>query len=119
MGTARIKKKSGVTCDWGTSSLQAQTNWGIVTAGSRKKTSELEEVPDESGYAVGLVYFNEKEELQVDVICKSSMSEPAVGDSITFSSGVTGFIKDVDLKWDNKSTKKMTVTATKYAETMV
>ncbi len=121
MATATMKMKAGVTAVWGTSEITAQANFGIVTAASRKKTSEKEYVQDEQGYTVGMVLFDEKSELLLDIVCKSGMTEPSVGDSITFQSSpaVTGIVMDAELKWDNKSTKKLTVTATKFTDTLV
>jgi len=121
MASATMKMKSGVTAVWGTEEITAQSNYGIVTSASRKKTSEKETVPDGNGYTVGLVFFDQKSEVSLDIICKSSMTEPSVGDTITFqtSPAVSGIVMDADLKWDNKSTKKMTVTATQFTDTLV
>jgi len=119
MGTPTQKKKSGVTAVWGTSDASVTaTNQGIVQSVGRKDSAEKDFILDENGYTLGVIYFDEKSQYTVGILCKTSMTIPTVGGSMTIG-GAALHVDDVDLKWENKGWKKCDVVVTKYADTLV
>lgn len=109
---ARMKLKSGVTATWGTSEV-AHTAFGIVTKASKKHSAEKDKIGDIDGDTVGVIYFDENDAFTVDIICKASITEPAAGDNITLM-GLTAIVDDHELTWEQKATKKMSVSCSKF-----
>lgn len=110
--SVKQKLSAGVTIVWGTSGVSSQ-GYGKLLSVSIKRASQKEKIPDEEGNTCGVVYFDEEDTLMLEVLCKSSMSEPAIGDTVTADS-TQGYIDDFEKKWDHKGTKKLSVTASRF-----
>ena len=114
--SATLKMKTGVTAVWGTSAA-GDAGYGKVISARKRHTGEMEKLPDEDGETCGIVLFDESDELELVVMCKSTMTEPTRGNSIVIS-GVTGIILDFEINWEQKSVKKMSLNATKWTATL-
>lgn len=114
---ATMKLKAGVTAVWGSSEV-GDPGFGKVVSGKRAHASEKDFIFDEDGETVGEIFFDEKDELEISVLCKSAMTNPVTSGSITIA-GLAGLIQDWDLAWENKSTKKLNIKATKFAAALV
>lgn len=106
--------KGTATAVWGTSAV-GNTSFGIVTKASHKKASEQDKIQDVNGDTVGVIFFDQTDVLSMDVICSASATPPAVGAAITIA-GISAIVLDCDISWENKSTKKLTINATKWAQ---
>lgn len=97
---------------WGTSS--GTTLAGIIVRVRNQLSGEMVEVPDENGFAAAAIYFNDKNECEVEMIVKSSYPTLVRGDSVTIM-GITGCLVDTYEKvWEQKGVRKYNVKATKF-----
>jgi hypothetical protein len=110
---AVTKILNGVTVEWGSAGAGTSA-LGIVRSASVKKASEKEQVPNNLGETVGLVLWDQRSDLSMEVIAVESVTQPAVGDAITIG-GVAGKVLDCELKWENKGLKGLSITAVAYA----
>lgn len=106
---AIIKGNSTIT--WGAGTGAAL---GKVQSASKKTGSDKIELLDENGEVFTVVYFNEKKECQFEAIALSAATLPAIGDTITIGGVSSCLVDSIEEKWDNKTAKMFTVTATKY-----
>jgi hypothetical protein len=114
---ARMKLKAGVTATWGTGEV-AHTAFGIVTKASKKHGAERDKIADIDGDTVGVIYFDDNDAITLDIICKTGMAEPAAGDSISVM-GIVAIVDDHELTWEQKATKKMSVSCSKWKYALV
>ena len=112
MGSTVMKMKAGVSAVWGTTEAGTQAT-GIVKSAGRKRNSEKETIADDVGDTVGQVHFDFKDELTIEVICKSTMTNPTDAGAITIA-GLAGVIQDWDIKWEQKGLKMLSINATKF-----
>jgi hypothetical protein len=113
---ATMKMKAGVTAVWGASEV-GDPGYGKVLSAKRAHAAEKDFVYDEDGETVGEIFFDEKDELEIGVICKSGMTNPTTGNSITIAT-LAGLIQDWDIAWENRSTKKLNIKATKFSSAL-
>ena len=113
----QMKLKAGTTAVWGTSGAGTNAN-GIIQSASRKRTSEKEPILDTDGETVGMTWFDPKDELELEILCANSITPPVQGDTLTVDS-LAGLVMDATIKWANKGYKMLTVTATKFVNTLV
>jgi hypothetical protein len=67
---------------------------------------------------VGVVYFDEKSEYTVEILCKASMTIPTISGTMTIG-GTAMLVDDVDIKWQNKGWKMLSVVVRKYTDPLV
>ena len=104
-------KSKGSTVVWGTGGVSAAASgYGVCLSANRALSTEKEEIPDENGNAQGVVYYNEKEELTIEALCKTNVTMPAIGDTISVD-GVSGYVESAEKKWEHKGTMKISVKA--------
>jgi len=116
---ATIKAKNGVTCVWGADEVTCATSYGIVQSCRHKKQPKTEEVPGADGDTEAVVFYDERDEVELVVTCASSMANPTIGAWLEVGpSGATvkGLIMDWELRWQNKAVKSLSITIRKYAE---
>lgn len=119
MASPTMKKKSGITAVWGTSDASVTaTNQGIVHSVSRKNAAEKDYILDENGYTVGVVFFDQKNEYTVEILCKDSMTNPTVGGVMTIGGDANMLVMDFDLKWSHKGFKMLSVNLTRYTDVL-
>lgn len=104
--------KGNNTIVWGAGTA---ASLGKVQSSTKKTGSDKVELLDENGEVFTVVYFNEKKECQFEAIFQSSVTLPAIGDTITIGGVATCLVDSIEEKWDNKNAKMFTITATKYA----
>jgi hypothetical protein len=113
---ATTKLKTGVTAVWGASEV-GDPGYGEVQGARRRKTGSQDQFQDATGDTVGVIFFDDTDELEVSVICKSSMVLPARGAAITIAT-VAGLVFDWNVVWDNKTTKKITINAKAFTNAL-
>ena len=104
--------KGDNTVLWGTGS--GTTLAGIIVRVRNMLTGEMVEIPDENGFTVSVVYFNDKNECEVEMIVKTSYPTIARGDTVTIM-GVTALANDYEKVWEQKGVRKYTLKATRWA----
>ena len=103
----------------------SQATWGIETATDdtfataevqsmeRNRSAEQEPLLDKQGETTGVAIYDEKDELTIEVVVTTGTIEPEIGGDLKID-GVQGIVTGVDVKWENKSWKKLAVTGTKF-----
>jgi predicted transcriptional regulator len=104
--------KGDNTVLWGTAS--GTTLAGIIVRVRNMLTGEMVEIADEVGFTVAVVYFNDKNECEVEMIVKTSYPTIARGDTVTIM-GATCLAGDYEKVWEQKGVRKYTLKATRWA----
>ncbi|WP_448579267.1 hypothetical protein [Thermosphaera sp.] len=112
---ARIKGESAV---WGIESDLRGLQSGLVLSVSRKRNVETDSIYDHEGYTIAQIYYDEREEVELEVICKSDTTAPAAGDTLTIGA-VQFLVQDSELIWENRGWKKLRTRATYYPNLIV
>lgn len=110
----KMKMSAGATAVWGTSGVSNQGFGKLLSASRKRSAAGKEKIPDEEGNTCGVVYFDEEDSLSLEVLCSSAATNPEIGDTITVDS-VSGYVEDYEKKWDHKGTKKLAISATRFA----
>ncbi len=104
----------GVNATWGTGDLDVfDICNGIVTRASRKKGGADDVIYDENGFTVSKVYFDNQDELSIDLIFGEDTEEPERGGELLFN-GCVFLVDETELMWEQRGWKKMRVKATFY-----
>ncbi len=98
---------------FGTGEIAAATI-GTVTSGGRKKAGEQLELKDVNGNTFVVIFFDDKDECEIEAILDADYTPPARGDFIDLCALTDLIVKDWDLKWANTKEKGITIRATKY-----
>ena len=102
-----------------------QAIWGIVTSAGdtfaggliksqkRDDDSDSETILDGEGFVIAEVFYNQKNECNIEIQCEASTTGPLVSADIQIC-GLLALVKSVSLNWEQKGWKSMQVKATKY-----
>ena len=105
--------KGDTTVLWGTGGGTTVT--GIIVSVRNTHTGEMVEIPDNNGFTVAAVFFNNKDEGEVEIIVQTS--DPALerGDNVTIL-GASGYlVTEVEKMWEQKNVRKFRFKATKFS----
>ncbi|MEI6035857.1 MAG: hypothetical protein WCS65_16445 [Verrucomicrobiae bacterium] len=106
--------KGNSTITWGAGDGDG-VGTGKIQSSSHKLGGDKAELLDENGEVFSVIYYNEKNECELEVIVLSATTLPARGDTAIIG-GVTGCLVDeVEIKWQNNNVKMATIRGTKYA----
>lgn len=110
MATAKIRGRKVV---WGIvpGSTDTQAN-AILTRIRHGKTGQEDTVPDFEGFTIAEIFYDNTDEIEVDVLCEVGTVMPDRGDDITIA-GLTGIVNSVEVVWENKAVKKLAIKARK------
>lgn len=98
---------------WGTAEGSGVA--GIIVSVRDTLTGEMVEVPDENGFTVAAIFFNDKNEGEVELIVKASYPALKRGDDVTIM-GVSGYLcQEVERMWEQKGVRKLRVKAVKFS----
>ena len=111
MSTAKIKGRQVI---WGIVPGAGDTHAaGIITRIGRKKLGSDEFVYDNEGFTITQIFYDDTDEVSVDVLCETATEQPERGDAITIA-GVAALVQTSDLAWEQKAVKKLNITAKKF-----
>jgi len=105
--------KGDNTVLWGTAS--GTTLAGIIVRVRNQLTGEMVEVPDENGFAVAVIFFNDKNECEVEMIIQTSAPSIPRGTVCTIMGIENCISNDYEQVWEQKGVRKYTLKATAYA----
>jgi hypothetical protein len=110
-----VQIKLGTDIIWGTSSAGSGLSaYGKVLSATSKSGGEVFEQKDENGETYSVVFFDDTEEITVEVLSKTAATKPARGTSLSIA-GVTGaLVIDSEDKWSAGATKKIGITLKKW-----
>ncbi len=110
---ARKIGTAGATAVWGIESELQALQSGLVVSVTRKDTGEKDVILDYEGFEAAVVFFGDKEEVELEVICLAATVAPARGTTLTI--GTTKFLVDgSDRAWQQRGWKKLKTQATYY-----
>jgi len=107
---AAIKGQSAV---WGIESEMQTLQSGIVRSVTRKKTGEKDYLYDYEGFTITQIFFDDREEVELEVVCKSDTVAPTNGATLAIGS-VSFLVQDSDLAWEQRGWKKLRTRATYF-----
>ena len=107
--TAAIIK--GQAAVWGIESDLQALQSGLVRSVTRKKTGEKDVIYDYEGFTIAQIFFDDREEVELEVLCTSDTVAPANGDTLTIGA-VSFLVQDSDLAWEQRGWKKLRTRAT-------
>ena len=107
--TTKPTSKSAI---WGCKAGEGDTfASGKIISMSVKTSTEKEPLLDSNGETAGLSLYDQKSEVQIEVVAEASVALPEIGADLIVD-GVTGIVLDVETKWEQKGWKKFSVQAT-------
>jgi len=105
--------KGDSTILWGTGSVYSG---GLVVSATLTKNAEAQEVADTNGFAAAVVFFNNKQDIECEIIIQTAAPSIEIGDAVSIC-GVTGCIVQpggFQQMWEQKGVRKCRLKATKY-----
>ena len=108
--TATIKGNSTIL--WGAAG--GTTIAGIIVSVRDQFTGEMVEIPDEVGFTTTVVFFNDKHELEVQLIVSTAVPTLKRGDLVTIAGITNCLVTETEVNWEQKNARKLTVKATNW-----
>ena len=112
MANAVIRGRAAI---WGIKTESGDTYAaGIITNQARVITGEEDFVFDNDGFTIAEVFFDDRDECDINIICESATTPPARSDDIQIV-GIDCIVQSAEIKWDQKGWKLLNVKAKKFA----
>lgn len=104
---------AGADIEFGTGEV-GYTAIGTIVSGGHDHGGDKLEIKGRQGGVIAVVYFNDKDECEIEVIFDSSASLPERGDSLSLC-GLANVLCDGWKKaWENEKECMLTIRATRY-----
>jgi hypothetical protein len=103
-----VSIKLGSDVIWGTSSAGTLTVGKILSCKS-KSTAKIFEQNDEDDELYSLVIHDQREEIEVEVLAKTSQTKPAIGTALTIAGITDAIVISSEENWQAGATKKFTI----------
>jgi hypothetical protein len=87
---------------------------GIVQSARRRKASEEYKLKNPSGKTIAHLFYDHRDEVEMEVIALDAAALPNIGDSFAVA-GVTAVVTGCEEGWQQEDFCKFTVTAVKHA----
>ncbi|MGC3991695.1 MAG: hypothetical protein QM796_18790 [Chthoniobacteraceae bacterium] len=95
------------------------TTYGVIVSASNKLGGDKLELKDEHGNVFVVVYFNDKNECEIQVIFDSGTALPVRGDNVSLAGLTDVLVDEVTQNWANEKEQQATIRGTKYAHLTV
>ena len=100
---------------WGIETEAGDTHAaGLIVSQNHGIDGGVAFVKDQEGHTVGEIFFDDKDECDVDVDCETGTTLPARGDDVQIA-GIDCIVQTASFKWENEKTKRFNLKATKFA----
>ena len=86
---------------------------GIIQRQTHEKTGEQDYIYDNEGFTITDIFFDDRDECEIDILVESDTSVPDRGDDIQIV-GLACIVRNVQIKWEKKAWKMLTVSAAKF-----
>ncbi|GEM_PF-1916232 len=113
LGTTAAVIKGDNTILWG--ARNGTTITGIIVSVRDQITGEMVEIPDDIGFTVSVVFFNDKHECEAELIVQTSYPSIARGDMVTIMGITNVMVTEVEKMWENKQARKLRVKGTAFS----
>ncbi len=110
---ATIKGDSSVL--WGVRGKVGSTVTGILQSVRDQLTGEMVEIPDDVGFTVAVVLFNDKHECEATVLVQTAFPVFARGDVVSIAGNTAVIVTDMEKNWENKGVAKYTIKGTQWS----
>lgn len=87
---------------------------GLVVGQRHGKESATAFVKNQEGHTVGEIFYDDKDQCDIDVDSESGTTLPDTGDDVTIDD-VECIVQSAELKWENEKIKRFSLKATKFA----
>jgi hypothetical protein len=112
LGTFDSPKINGLnTIVWGTDGIM---DTGTIITARNMRTGKKEEVPDNFGWTQAVIYFDDQNQCEVEVLLQSDSTAPERGDFVTLFALSNCQVDDVEKMYDQKNVGKYRIKATAY-----
>lgn len=109
---------AGLTkASWGTGGAGA-SDLGYIYKATHRKAGAEDKVYDGNGFTIGQIFFDDTDELELEILAKDSAALPARGDAMTVNS-VAGVVQESSLEWGHKQWKMIKCKAVKFVNMTV
>ena len=105
--------KLGTDIVWGTSGAGTLTQGKILSCDS-KNGGKVFEQEDENGETYSVVFYDDTQEITVEVLAKTAGAAPARGSLVTIAGVTDAVVIDSSTKWSAGATKKFSITYKKW-----
>lgn len=120
---------SGLTkASWGTGGGAAACNMGFIYKLTLRRAGEDDKVFSGSGFTIGVIFFDDQDEVDIEILALDSSVLPTRGQTLEVGAGTVnltagtesdltgykGVIFDAEKTWEYKGWKKINVKATKF-----
>lgn len=113
MSNAVIRGRAAI---WGVVTTDGDTYAaGIIVDQGHEIAAETDVVLDGEGFTIAQVFFDSRDECDINIICEAATSPPACGDDIQIA-GVDAIVQSASVKWANKAWKGLNVKAKKFSQ---
>lgn len=111
MANALIRGRSAV---WGIATESGDTYAGGIVQGQEiLRDGEVDYIFDDEGFTITEIFFDDRDECSIDVLCEAATALPERGDDIAIA-GVDCIVQSATLKWEKKAWKMLNVKAKKF-----
>jgi hypothetical protein len=87
---------------------------GTIVSASHKHGGDKLEIKGRSGGVICVIYFNEKDECEIEAIFDSTITLPARGDTLSLCGLTLALCEEWEKKWENEKECILTIRATRY-----
>lgn len=88
---------------------------GVIVSASRKEGGDKLEIKDREGRVYVVIYFNDKDECEIEVIFETGVTVPSRGDAIDVCGVVDVLVDEIEHVWENEKERMLKIRGTKYA----
>lgn len=91
------------------------TGIGVIISATRKDGGDKLEIKDRQGNVFIVVYFNAKNECEIEVLFDEETTIPERGDALSLCGLTNVLCDDIEHKWSAGAERKFTIRGTRYA----
>lgn len=113
------------TAEWSTNNVAAPATgtYGVVIGLSIVNGAQREPIPKNNGGTYGVIFYDETDEVELEIVSKNGATLPAQGDALTVTEGTGGGavstvirVTEVGRTYAYRQLKKFRIRGTKWAE---
>ena len=104
---------AGADIEFGTTGAE-YTGIGTIVSASNKLGGDKLEIKGRDGGVIIVIYFNEKNECEIEVIFDSGNTIPERGDAIDLCGITDPLVDEVEHVWANEKERMLKIRATRY-----
>lgn len=99
---------------WGANGVFTGAGAGHILSGSKNLQGEKQEIQDNNGATVAVIFFDNKNVCRFEMVVKTAAPTLARGDGVTICGVAYALVDDVEEMWAQRDVRKLRVSATNY-----